>query len=319
VDTRTLLKIVNFYVRFTPTYTKIGYGARKLKWPKMPPLDFSGQVWLVTGASSGLGKAMMHAAAIANAEVIGVSSNQGKLDAAVAELPEDAQARVSTIAADMSLQSGTQELVDKLLASGKKIDVLQNNAGMLFKDMQTTSEGRERTFAINVLSHYLLTTGLADGGAFSSDSVVVNMTSGGMYNAPIGIRGLNTTDAEKYNGKVAYAYSKRAQVVLTDHWNEKYGDRGIRFYVTHPGWSKTPGVKEALPVFWKIQNVILRTPRQGADTALWLCATRPNIEDDVVWFDRKARPTHMYDYTKKAQCTMDELVAYFDRELAGEN
>ena len=85
MDARNLLKIVNFYARFTPSYTKIGYGARKLKWPKMPPLDFSGQVWLVTGASSGLGKGMMHAAAIANAEVIGISSNQDKLDAAVAE------------------------------------------------------------------------------------------------------------------------------------------------------------------------------------------------------------------------------------------
>lgn len=319
MDTRNLLKIVNFYARFTPNYTKIGYGARKLTWPKMPPLDFSRQVWLVTGASSGLGKGMMHAAAIANAEVIGISSNQDKLNAAVAELPQDAQDRVSTIVADLSLQSGTQALVEQLLATGKKFDVLQNNAGMLFKDMQVTPEGRERTFSINVLSHYLLTTGLIDGGAFSSDSVIVNMTSGGMYNAPIGIKSLNVTDAEKYIGKIAYAYSKRAQVVLTDHWNKKYGDRGIRFYVTHPGWTKTPGVKEALPFFWKIQNGILRTLRQGADTALWLCATRPDIEDDVVWFDRKARPTHMYDYTKKAQCTVGELVDYFERELAGDN
>ncbi len=319
MDTRTLLKIVNFYVRFTPNYTKIGYFARKLTWPKMPPLDFSGQVWLITGASSGLGKGMMHAAAAAGAEVVGVSSNQDKLDAAVAEMPADDQSRVSTIAADMSLQTGTEALLEQLLASGKKFDVLQNNAGLLFNEMQLTPEGREYTFAINVLSHYQLTTGLIDGGAFNTDSVVVNMTSGGMYNAPLGIKGLNTTNAEKYNGKASYAYAKRAQAVLTDHWNKKYGDRGVRFYVTHPGWSKTPGVKEALPVFWKIQNVILRTPRQGADTALWLCATRPDIEDDVVWFDRKARETHMYDYTRKPHGTTDELVAYFEQELAGEN
>jgi NADPH:quinone reductase-like Zn-dependent oxidoreductase len=75
MDTRTLLKIINFYARFTPNYTKIGYWARRLTWPKTPPLDFAGQRWLVTGASSGLGKAMMHAAASANATVVGVSSN----------------------------------------------------------------------------------------------------------------------------------------------------------------------------------------------------------------------------------------------------
>jgi dehydrogenase/reductase SDR family protein 12 len=316
MDTRTLLKVINFYARFTPTYTKIGYWARRMTWKHMPPLDFSGQRWLITGASTGLGKAMMHAAANANAQVVGVSSNQQKLDAAVADLPAGAAERVTTIAADLSLQSGTQELLDKLIASGDKFDVLQNNAGLLFNEMKLTSEGRESSFAINVLSHYLLTTGLIDNDAFNADSVVVNMTSGGMYNAPLGIKGLNNTNEAKYNGKASYAYAKRAQVSLTDHWNEKYASRGIRFYVTHPGWSKTPGVKEALPVFWKIQNLILRTPRQGADTALWLCATRPTVEEDVVWFDRKPRVTHMYDYTKKPQCTLDELVAYFESELA---
>ncbi|MBJ89633.1 MAG: short chain dehydrogenase/reductase family oxidoreductase [Woeseia sp.] len=317
MDTRTLLKIINFYARFTPNYTKIGYIARSLGWRRMPPLDFSGQRWLVTGASSGLGKAMMHAAANANAEVVGVSSNQGKLDAAVAELNEAAAARVTTIAADLSLQSSTQVLLDRLLARGERFDVLQNNAGMLLNEMSLTSEGRESTFAINVLSHYLLTSGLVENGGFNQDAVVVNMTSGGMYNAPLGIKGLNNTDESTYNGKASYAYSKRAQVALTDYWNERYGDRGIRFYVTHPGWSRTPGVQEALPIFWKIQYLILRTPRQGVDTALWLCATRPTVEEDVVWFDRKSRVTHMYDYTKKPQCTLQELADYFETELAG--
>ena len=316
MDTRTLLKIINFYVRFTPNYTKIGYYARKPGWKRIPALDFSGQTWLVTGASSGLGKAMMRAAAEAGATVVGVSSNQQKLDAAAAEIPEPARSSVTTMTADMSLLSGSQALVEKLLASGKKFDVLQNNAGILFNELSLTSEGRETTYVVNVLSHYVLTKGLIEGGAFNDNAVVVNMTSGGMYNAPLGTAGLNTTDPDKYNGKASYAYAKRAQVALTDYWNEKYGNQGISFYVTHPGWTKTPGVKEALPVFWKIQNPILRTPRQGCDTALWLCATRPPVEQDVVWFDRKPRVTHMYDYTKKPQCTVEELVEYFERECA---
>jgi dehydrogenase/reductase SDR family protein 12 len=316
LNTRALLKLVNFYARFTPNYSKIGYGIRRLGWPKSLPLDFSGQVWLISGASSGLGKAMMFAAANANAEVVGVSSNQQKLDAAVAELPDAAAARVSTMTADLSLQSSTQDLLNRILASGKRFDVLQNNAGMLLNEMSVTSEGREATFAINVLSHYLLTTGLIENGAFNANSVIVNMTSGGMYNAPLGIRGLNNTDENTYNGKVSYAYTKRAQVALTDHWNDTYGDRGICVYVTHPGWSRTPGVREALPVFWKIQNPILRTPRQGVDTALWICATRPPVCKDVVWFDRKPRVSHIYEYTKKSQCTIQELDDYLRAEIA---
>jgi dehydrogenase/reductase SDR family protein 12 len=315
MDTRTLLKIINFYARFTPNYTKIGYFARKLGWPKTPPLDFSGQNWLITGASSGIGKGLMRAATEAGATVVAVSSSQANLDAAIADLPESLRSQVTAITGDMSLLSGTQELLGKLLASGKKFDVLQNNAGVLFNDLTLTSEGRETTYVINVLSHYVLTKGLVEGGAVNDDAVVVNMTSGGMYNAPLGTAGLNVTDPAKYNGKASYAYAKRAQVALTDYWNRAYGDRGISFYVTHPGWTKTPGVKKSLPVFAIIQSPILRTPRQGADTALWLCATRPPVEEDVVWFDRKTRVTHMYNYTRKPQCTIEELVEFFENDV----
>jgi NAD(P)-dependent dehydrogenase (short-subunit alcohol dehydrogenase family) len=169
---------------------------------------------------------------------------------------------------------------------------------------------------VNVLSHFQLTEGLFEADRFADNAVIVNMSSGGMYNAPLGAAGLNNTDPATFNGKLSYAFAKRAQVALTGYWNRKYGDRGIRVYVTHPGWAKTPGVKNALPTFWKIQNIILRTPLQAADTALWLCATRPPVGDEeVIWFDRKPRETHMYEATRKPLCTVDELVDYLRAEL----
>ena len=314
---RDLKKIITFYARFTPNYTKIGYYARRLTWGHSPPLDFSGQNWLITGASLGLGKAMMKAAAEAGASVIAVARSKERLEAARGEISPDAAARVRIMTTDMSLLSGTQELLNGLLESGKKIDVLMNNVGLLFKEMILTPEGREYSFVINLLSHFQLTEGLLKNEGFGDNAVIVNMTSGGMYNAPLDYRGLNNTDASTYMGKLSYAHAKRAQVALTVYWDRKYREKGVRSYVTHPGWAKTPGVKDALPVFWKIQNLILRTPLQGADTALWLCATRPPATDEeVVWFDRKARPTHMYEFTKKPQCTIDELVDYLQQELA---
>jgi dehydrogenase/reductase SDR family protein 12 len=319
MNARDLIKILNFYARFTPSYTKIGYYARRLTWGPGPKLDYSGQKWLVTGASLGIGKAMMKAAAEAGAEVIGVARSMDRLEAARAEIRPEAAGRVRLMTADFSLQSGTQEFLDQLLAAGEKFDVLQNNVGLLLNDCIITSEGRETSFVTNVLSHFLLTEGLAQNGALNDNALIINMTSGGMYNAPLGWRGLNNTNPEKYNGKASYAYAKRAQVALTVYWDQKYLDRGIRSYVTHPGWTKTPGVKDALPVFWKIQNVILRKPLQGADTALWLAATRPaGPAEETVWFDRKPRPTHMYDYTKKPQCTIEELVDYFREELGSQ-
>jgi dehydrogenase/reductase SDR family protein 12 len=316
MKTRDLMKIIDFYARFTPTYTKIGYYARRLGWGSGPKLDFSGQSWLITGASLGIGKAMMKAAAEAGANVIAVARSEERLEAARSELTPEAAARVRIMTADLSLISATQTFLQDLLNAGEKFDVLMNNVGLLLNQMIVTSEGHETSYVTNVLSHFQLTEGLLEHDGLAENAVIVNMTSGGMYNAPLGTRGLDTTDAARYNGKASYAYAKRAQSALTYYWDNKYQDRGIRSYVTHPGWSKTPGVKDALPVFWKIQNVILRTPLQGGDTALWLAATRPERSaQEVVWFDRKARPTHMYEFTKKPQCTTEELVAYLQADL----
>jgi dehydrogenase/reductase SDR family protein 12 len=316
MKSRDLVKIITFYGRFTPTYTKTGYWARRMTWGSNRKPDFTGQTWLVTGASAGLGQAMAIAAAEAGANVIAAARSQQRLEAAFEKLKAEPRQRIRLMAEDLSLKSGNQALIDRLVKEGIKIDVLQNNVGLLLNDMQVSAEGKEVSFATNVLMHYLLTEGLIEKGVLKNDAIVVNMTSGGMYNAPLGIRSLNVTDAKKYNGKVAYAYAKRAQVALTEYWNKKYGERGIRFYVTHPGWSKTPGVKTALPVFWKIQNVLLRTPLQGADTALWLCSEKPEITgEEVIWFDRAPRETHMYEFTRKPQCTREELVAYLEQEL----
>lgn len=117
----TLLKILNFYARFTPNYTKIGYFARRLTWGSSPPLDFSGQRWVITGANAGLGNAMLRAAGTAGAEVVAVARNAEKLDAAIAELPATCAERVTPVIADMSLQSETRVLLDKLVADATSI------------------------------------------------------------------------------------------------------------------------------------------------------------------------------------------------------
>ena len=318
MDAPTFLKILNFYARFTPSYTKIGYFSRGL-FLNTYAKDFLAQRWLITGASGGIGRAMVIAAAAAGAEVLAVSRSESKLRALIEDLPADTQARVSYEVADMALQRDTERLRDTLI-KGKPFDVVLNNVGVLFPELELSGEGREATYVTNILSHYILTEGLVLNDKIVSSGAIINMTSGGMYNMPIGTRQLNVTDPSKYSGKIAYAAQKRGQVALTAYWNAKFKDRGIQCYVMHPGWTKTPGVKSALPVFYKLQNLILRTPYQGGETALWLAATRPPTSDDPdsgVWFDRKLRPAHMFDFTKTAQCTVDDLVAYLEDDIQG--
>ena len=317
MDIQTFIKVINFYGRFTPTYTKIGYFARGL-FLRNYAKNYAGERWLITGASGGIGRAMVIAAATAGADVVAVARSESKLKALIANVPVDARHRVSYEVADMSLQSDTQELLDRLITGGT-FNILLNNVGVLFPEMTITKEGREATFVTNLLSHYILTEGLAANKKIAAGGAIINMTSGGMYNMPLGVRKLNVLEAAKYNGKTVYAAHKRGQVVLTGYWNAKFKDAGIQAYVMHPGWTKTPGVKSALPTFYKVQNLLLRTPYQGGETALWLASTRPSSSDDPdagVWFDRRLRAAHVYDFTKTRQCTVEEFVAFLDAEVA---
>jgi dehydrogenase/reductase SDR family protein 12 len=312
---RDLAKIVTFYGRFIPTYSRIGYEARCLTWPERGGFDFGGQCWLVTGASQGIGRALTQAAALAGARVIAVARTGERLRELANELPADAAARVTVREQDLSLQSGVEALLDWLRENAVSLDVLVNNVGLLLNKHSLTRDGREVSFATNLLGHFQLTEGLLDEKRLARNAVIINMSSGGLYNAPLGIKLLNVTEPAGYNGKVAYAYAKRAQVALADYWDERIRKIGGRAYVMHPGWVKTPGVETALPVFWKIQKSILRTPYQGADTALWLASRRPDSAPETVWFDRAPRSAHMNDSTLKAECNTMELVDYLAREL----
>lgn len=312
-----LKKIVGFYSRFTSSFTQVGYRWRSLSWPPFTP-DYRGQRWLVTGGSGGIGRHIVLEAARAGATVTAVARSESKLGV----LREDARRAgiqgVETECCDFTLQSDTERLLRRLEGAGHKLDVLVNNVGVLLDDLSVTVEGRESSFVSNLLSHYQLTEGLIRAGLLAGPkATVINMTSGGGYNMPLMVAMLNVTDPAKYNGVFAYGFHKRAQIVLNQYWRDTYGSRGIAFYVMHPGWADTDGVKRSLPRFRKILRSILRDAAAGADTALWLAGTRPaQPEHELVWFDRAIRPAHVYDRTRTTKDTPRSLVAYLESELA---
>ncbi len=90
----------------------------------------------------------------------------------------------------------------------------------------------------------------------------------------------------------------------------------MRFYVMHPGWADTAGVKRSMPRFRKTLKTVLRTELQGGDTAIWLVAKRPVASPEAFWFDRATRDAHAYDFTRKPKVTTAELVAFLDAAVA---
>lgn len=317
MNLQQLKKVVAFYGRFTLSFTQVGFVVRRLSWPSHTS-NYSGQHWVVTGASGGLGGAIVLAALAGGARVTAVARDAAKLDA----LRERARSaglpapRIETC--DFSLQADTHSLLGRLCDTGQAVDVLVNNVGVLLDDHALTREGRETSYVTNLLSHYLLTEGLIRRGAMHPpDSLVVNMTSGGAYNVPLSSALLDVRDASKFNGTVAYAFHKRAQIVLNEHWRTVHGGRGVAFYVMHPGWADTDGVKRSLPRFRRILKPVLRDELSGSDTCMWIAATRPTQPaGEGVWFDRKLRPAHVYPRTVASRDTAATLVAALEADLA---
>jgi dehydrogenase/reductase SDR family protein 12 len=110
---------------------------------------------------------------------------------------------------------------------------------------------------------------------------------------------------------------KRGQAELVKYWQRLHGASGLRCYVMHPGWADTDGVKTAMPNFRRRLRSVLRDSAQGADTALWLAATRPSgIGPEAFWFDRAPRAAHAFPHTAQSKYTADDLAAFLTKEAA---
>lgn len=302
-------KIITFYARFTPSYSAIGYYARRPFWRTLRP-DLSGQTWLVNGGSEGVGAAAARAAAQAGATVIAVARNPDRLREFATSVKGPGQ--IVPEMADFSLQSEVDALLGRLQARGVKIDVLVNNVGCMLGKLKVTSEGLETSFVTNLQSHYLLTRELISRGMLTARASVIEVSSGGMYNQPLLVKKLNDVGTG-YEGVRAYGLAKRGQVVLTRYWRKAYGATDLRFYAMHPGWADTVGVRRSMPRFRKILKSVLRTEAQGADTVNWLAAARPDqAQEDVIWFDRKERTAHIYPHTPNSPDTAEDLVAFLE-------
>jgi dehydrogenase/reductase SDR family protein 12 len=301
-----LKKIIAFYARFTPSYSKIGYHARRLFWRRLDP-DFSGRTWLVVGGSEGIGGSAARSAVAAGARVICIGRDAAKL-AAFAQSTAHPD-RVVPEVADFSLCTSVRALLDRLQARGVRIDVLVNNVGIQKRDQIITKEGLETSFATNILSHYLFTREALARGLLADDATVIETSSGGMYNHPLVVKDLNIT-GPGYIGVRAYGLSKRAQVVLTQYWRRQHAGTGRRFYVMHPGWVDTAAVGRSMPRFRETLKSVLRSDPQGADTIVFLAATRPQQKSDAsIWFDRKERSAHIFARTRASTDTPETLVA----------
>lgn len=275
-------------------YTSLGPRVRSLWWPDDRGFaGLAGRRVLVTGATSGLGEAIAAGLADAGAVVHLLGRDPGRVEAAVARVRSSAQhAEVTGELCDLGDLDAVRDFADDLAERCPTLDGLVHNAGVLPPERETSPQGHELTLAVHVLGPHLLTERLLAPLTAADRAVVVWMASGGMYGARLHDEDLQY-ERGRYDGVQAYARTKRMQVVVADAWAGRAVETGVQSHSMHPGWAATPGITASLPRFARLTAPLLRTPAEGADTALWLLAESPDSEPTGhnFWHDRARRPT----------------------------
>jgi dehydrogenase/reductase SDR family protein 12 len=280
-------------VLVVPSFTRAGFRLRQrlFDWPDAESYSMAGRTVVLTGPTSGLGRAAAGSFARMGACLVLVGRDAGRLERTRLELLAEVPAlEAVSVVADMASLASVRAAAEEILEREPRIDVIVDNAGAMIPTREVTDEGFERTFAIMVLGPFTLVSRLLPRLLDSPDGRLVAVTSGGMYTQALPLDDLGY-ERGTYQGAKAYARAKRAQVALIREWARRLRGTGVIANAMHPGWANTPGLEASLPGFAGLVGGQLRTAAEGVDTMLWLAAA-PEARGSTgrLFLDRRGRP-----------------------------
>ncbi len=252
------------------------------------------KICLVTGATSGIGKETALGLARMGANVTIVGRNPQITVETVAWLKkESANEQIHFLLADLSSLEQVRRVAKEFKEKHPRLDILVNNAGAIFLHKETSSEGFEKTWALNVLSPFLLTLGLLDHLKASKASRIVNVASKLHANGKIDFE--NLQGEKSYKGTTAYNDSKLAVILWTNALARRLHGTTVTVNSLHPGVVATgiaSNTKGPLKFFVELGrffvNPFLLSPAEGAKTSLY-AATSEKLEGVTgKYFDNSA-------------------------------
>jgi NAD(P)-dependent dehydrogenase (short-subunit alcohol dehydrogenase family) len=259
-----------------------GFGAQSTAAEVVDGIDLSGKLAAVTGGYSGVGIETTRALVDAGATVV-----------VPARRPDYAREQLAGIdnveVDDLQLDDldSVRAFAERFLDSGRKIDLLINNAGVMASPLFRVGPGWEGQFATNHLGHYVLTNLLWPAIARDGGGRVIELTS-----AAHRISGIRWDDLQferdPYDKWQAYGQSKTANSLFAVQLDQLGQDQGVRAFAVHPGGIMTPlqrhlSREEMQASGWIDEDgkvlVQFKTPEQGAATSVW-AATSPQLEGE---------------------------------------
>lgn len=306
VDTLLELTVVGSFSRIGPAIRRRLFG-----WTDPPRHALAGRTVLVTGPTSGLGRAATDALAALGARVILLGRSEERLarlrDELVVRHGED---RFPVVVADMGSLASVRAAADRVLATESRLDVLVDNAGTIYPERFDGPDGLEATFAVLVAGPFALVANLLPLMRRTPGARVIAVTSGGMYAQALDLDDLESRRGA-FSGPRAYARAKRAQTALMREWARRLRPDAIAYMAMHPGWADTPGLAETLPGFHRLMGPLLRTPAEGVDTITWIAALPdPAAGSGRLYLDRRPRP---FDRVPGTRLTADERRRLWDQ------
>lgn len=257
-----------------------GFGARSTAREVLEGIDLTGKVAIVTGGYSGLGLETTRALAGAGAHVVVPARRRATAEQALAGLD-----RVEVDELDLADLASVRAFAERFLASGRSVEIVINNAGIMACPETRVGPGWEAQFATNHLGHYALVNLLWPAIAHDGTRVV-SVSSAGHRRSPM--RWDDVMFERGYDKWEAYGQAKTANVLFAVQLDALGEDAGVRAFSLHPGGIRTPlqrhlTTEEMVAAGWIDEqgNVIasgFKTPEQGAATQVW-AATSPQLAE----------------------------------------
>jgi daunorubicin C-13 ketoreductase len=245
-----------------------------------PARDLTGQVILITGASSGIGLAGATALAARGAGVVLVGRDKERLREAVKQVAAAGGPHPLSYEADFTRLDDVHLLADQLRQRLRKIHVLASNAGGVILSKKITVDGHEQTMQVNHLAGFLLAHLIRE--QLRGGRIVV--TSSDVHKS----QAIDPADLSAVSGWKAYGASKSANILFAQEANRRWPD--ITAVSFHPGVVRSRFSSGTMmrPLF--AINPFLISPAKGADTLVWLASAQPNeVRPGAFYVKRKEK------------------------------